>query len=216
MRCGASGEGIGFACVVRVIGFPDRESLYAYRLASQGPSAVRQSGCGSVSVVGKPSRRDHPDDHQGQRQRDQFQEPPQAPADHSDRNDHHVDHEHHDQHAATGAKPTIQATLRDIIGFPRCLLLMPIRWYQRRISPLFPPRCKYYPSCSAYAVTAISRFGVIRGLPLAVLRLLRCQPWVVGGIDDVPQRYSLFYRFRWSKAHEEPRLTPLSQTPTRS
>lgn len=100
--------------------------------------------------------------------------------------------------------------LRMVIRIPRRLMLAPIHWYQRFISPLFPARCKYYPTCSAYAVTAIARFGVIRGLPLAILRLCRCQPWVVGGIDDVPQRYSLFYRFKWSKAHEEPRLTPLS------
>lgn len=99
--------------------------------------------------------------------------------------------------------------LRMVIRIPRRLMLAPIHWYQRFISPLFPARCKYYPTCSAYAVTAIARFGVIRGLPLAILRLCRCQPWVVGGIDDVPQRYSPFYRFKWSKAHEEPRLTPL-------
>ena len=103
--------------------------------------------------------------------------------------------------------------LRTVLRIPRRIMLAPIHWYQRYISPMFPARCKYYPTCSAYAVTAIERFGVIRGLPLAMLRLLRCQPWVVGGIDDVPQRYSLFYRFRWSKAHEEPRLTPLPQTP---
>lgn len=42
-----------------------------------------------------------------------------------------------------------------------------------------------------------------------MLRLLRCRPWSRGGIDDVPRRFSVFYRFRWSKAHEEPRLTPL-------
>lgn len=48
-----------------------------------------------------------------------------------------------------------------------------------------------------------------RGGLLAALRLLRCRPWSAGGIDDVPQRFSLFYRFSWSRAHEEPRLTPL-------
>lgn len=84
-----------------------------------------------------------------------------------------------------------------------------IRWYQRRISPMFGPCCKYYPSCSHYALTAIQRFGAIRGSVLAILRLMRCRPWSRGGIDDVPQRFSIFYRFRWSKAHEEPRLTPL-------
>lgn len=85
-----------------------------------------------------------------------------------------------------------------------------IRWYQRRISPLFGPCCKYYPSCSHYAVTAVARFGALRGGVLAALRLLRCRPWSRGGIDDVPQQFSLFYRFSWSKAHEEPRLTPLN------
>ena len=85
-----------------------------------------------------------------------------------------------------------------------------IRWYRRSVSPLFAPRCRYYPSCSAYAETAIRRFGALRGGMLAVLRLLRCRPWSEGGIDDVPQRFSPFYRFRWSKAHEEPRLTPLA------
>lgn len=77
-----------------------------------------------------------------------------------------------------------------------------IRWYQRVISPCFPARCKYYPTCSSYALTAIERFGVIRGVALAAARLLRCQPWNTGGIDDVPATFSLFYRFTWSKAHE--------------
>ena len=85
-----------------------------------------------------------------------------------------------------------------------------IRWYQRRISANTPPRCRYYPTCSRYAYEAIERFGALRGGLLAVLRLLRCRPWSRGGIDDVPQHYSVFYRFSWSKAHEEPRLTPLA------
>ncbi|WP_155588462.1 membrane protein insertion efficiency factor YidD [Bifidobacterium canis] len=84
-----------------------------------------------------------------------------------------------------------------------------IRWYQRRISANIPPSCHYYPSCSNYALEAVQRFGAFRGGMLAALRLLRCRPWSPCGIDDVPQRFSLFYRFSWSKAHEEPRLTPL-------
>ncbi|HAH53119.1 membrane protein insertion efficiency factor YidD [Bifidobacterium sp. UBA6881] len=89
-------------------------------------------------------------------------------------------------------------------------LIAAIRWYQRNISAKTPPCCKYYPSCSHYAIQAIARFGCLRGGLLAILRLLRCVPWSCGGIDDVPQRYSVFYRFSWSKAHEEPRLTPLA------
>ena len=85
-----------------------------------------------------------------------------------------------------------------------------IRWYQTSISPLFPPRCRYYPSCSAYALTAVQRFGAFKGGLLAILRIARCMPWNAGGIDDVPRKFSLFYRFHWSKAHEEPRLVPLA------
>lgn len=85
-----------------------------------------------------------------------------------------------------------------------------IRWYQRHISANTAPCCRYYPTCSNYAYQAIERFGALRGTVLAVLRLLRCRPWSFGGIDDVPQRFSVFYRFSWSKAHEEPRLTPLA------
>ncbi|MFT8705128.1 membrane protein insertion efficiency factor YidD [Bifidobacterium aquikefiricola] len=86
-------------------------------------------------------------------------------------------------------------------------MLHAIRWYQRRISPQMAPRCKYYPTCSQYAVEAINRFGACRGVILAAFRLLRCRPWSNGGIDDVPQHFSLLYRCSWSKAHEEPRLT---------
>lgn len=63
-----------------------------------------------------------------------------------------------------------------------------IRAYQRFISPLRPPTCRYYPSCSAYAVTALERFGVVRGSWMAVRRLGRCHPWTPGGVDHVPDR----------------------------
>ncbi|NMN01011.1 cytosolic protein [Bifidobacterium sp. DSM 109958] len=93
-------------------------------------------------------------------------------------------------------------------SLPGRIMTAAIRGYQRWISPLSPPRCRYYPTCSAYAVTAIRRFGALRGGVLAALRIARCWPWNPGGIDDVPRRFSLFYRFTWSKAHEEPRVTP--------
>lgn len=63
-----------------------------------------------------------------------------------------------------------------------------IRFYQRFISPLIPPRCKYYPSCSAYAVEAIRVHGPWRGLALAGWRLLRCNPLSDGGLDPVPPK----------------------------
>ncbi|AKT52611.1 hypothetical protein ADJ73_05245 [Arsenicicoccus sp. oral taxon 190] len=70
----------------------------------------------------------------------------------------------------------------------RTLALGLIRFYQLWISPLTPPTCRFYPSCSAYAITAVSRFGPWRGTWLAVRRLGRCHPWNPGGVDHVPER----------------------------
>ena len=63
--------------------------------------------------------------------------------------------------------------------------IAPIRVYQRVISPALPRRCKYEPTCSLYAVQAIRRFGILRGLVLAAWRLLRCNPFSHGGFDPV-------------------------------
>jgi uncharacterized protein len=60
-----------------------------------------------------------------------------------------------------------------------------LRVYQRVISPLFPPRCKYHPSCSEYAVQAVMAYGMLRGTTLAAWRLLRCNPFSHGGYDPV-------------------------------
>jgi putative membrane protein insertion efficiency factor len=67
----------------------------------------------------------------------------------------------------------------------RGILVAPIRLYQRAISPALPARCKYHPSCSEYAVQAVRRYGVLRGVVLAGWRLLRCNPWSHGGVDFV-------------------------------
>jgi putative membrane protein insertion efficiency factor len=67
----------------------------------------------------------------------------------------------------------------------RSFLVAPIRFYQRAISPALPSRCKYHPSCSHYAVDAVRRYGVLRGVVLAGWRLLRCNPWSHGGVDFV-------------------------------
>ena len=66
------------------------------------------------------------------------------------------------------------------------LLLLPIYFYQRCISPLTPPSCRFTPTCSQYAVEAIRRHGPWRGLWLALRRLLRCHPWRGSGYDPVP------------------------------
>jgi putative membrane protein insertion efficiency factor len=67
----------------------------------------------------------------------------------------------------------------------RRVVIAPIRVYQRFISPALPRRCKYEPTCSLYAVQAIRRFGILRGLVLAGWRLLRCNPFSHGGFDPV-------------------------------
>ena len=61
-----------------------------------------------------------------------------------------------------------------------------IRIYQRFVSPLLGPRCRFYPSCSQYALDALERFGFRRGTWLAIKRIGRCHPWNPGGIDPVP------------------------------
>jgi uncharacterized protein len=67
----------------------------------------------------------------------------------------------------------------------RSFFVAPVRFYQRAISPALPSRCKYHPSCSQYAVDAVRRYGVLRGVVLAGWRLLRCNPWSHGGVDFV-------------------------------
>ena len=66
----------------------------------------------------------------------------------------------------------------------KTILVAPIKFYQKWISPAFGPRCKYYPSCSSYAVTAIETYG-IKGIAMSVWRLMRCNPWSHGGVDYV-------------------------------
>jgi uncharacterized protein len=70
--------------------------------------------------------------------------------------------------------------------FMRFVLLALIRLYQLCISPLLPPACRFYPSCSQYALVAIREHGVLRGMWLAIVRLARCHPWNPGGVDFVP------------------------------
>jgi uncharacterized protein len=67
----------------------------------------------------------------------------------------------------------------------RRIAVLVLRLYQKLISPALRPRCKFYPSCSEYAVQAITRFGILRGLVLAAWRLLRCNPFSHGGFDPV-------------------------------
>ena len=68
----------------------------------------------------------------------------------------------------------------------RWLLVMLVRFYQVAISPMLPPACRYYPSCSNYAIEALERHGALKGSWLAARRILRCHPFRPGGFDPVP------------------------------
>lgn len=83
--------------------------------------------------------------------------------------------------SSTGSAPSRPGPLARV-------LLVPIRWYQRWLSPVLPPACRFQPSCSNYAVEALQTHGALRGGWLALRRLLRCGPWHPGGLDPVPPR----------------------------
>jgi putative membrane protein insertion efficiency factor len=85
--------------------------------------------------------------------------------------------------------------------------MLPIVLYQRLISPALPRRCKYEPTCSRYAIEAIARFGIPRGLVLAGWRLLRCNPWSYGGYDPVEAQ-------RLFKGRPQARSAEAAQQPT--
>ena len=68
------------------------------------------------------------------------------------------------------------------------LAISVVRGYKRLVSPLLPPACRFVPTCSEYAAEAIEKHGLLRGVWLAVRRIVRCAPWHPGGFDPVPQK----------------------------
>ena len=76
--------------------------------------------------------------------------------------------------------------MKQLARFLSWLLVLPIRFYQTCISPLTPPSCRFTPTCSQYAKEAILKHGPIKGLRLAIWRILRCNPWGGSGYDPVP------------------------------
>ena len=74
----------------------------------------------------------------------------------------------------------------------KILMIKLIGLYQKYISPLKRPCCKYYPSCSRYAVQALEKHGAVKGSILTVWRILRCNPWSMGGVDYVPEKFHLY------------------------
>lgn len=71
----------------------------------------------------------------------------------------------------------------------RRLLILPVRFYQRCISPLTPPSCRYTPTCSQYMIEAIEKHGALKGFYLGTRRILRCHPWGGHGYDPVPDEF---------------------------
>lgn len=71
------------------------------------------------------------------------------------------------------------------------LMIWAVRAYQKWISPLFPPSCRYYPTCSQYTLEALRQHGAIKGVLMGGARILRCNPWSRGGVDKVPDHFSL-------------------------
>jgi putative membrane protein insertion efficiency factor len=69
---------------------------------------------------------------------------------------------------------------------PRRIVMLPIRGYQKFISPALPPSCRFSPSCSQYTLEAVSKYGALKGIWLGVRRLIRCHPFNPGGYDPVP------------------------------
>lgn len=71
------------------------------------------------------------------------------------------------------------------------ILIKGVKGYQKRISPLFPPSCRYYPTCSHYMVDALEKHGAVKGSIMGTARILRCQPFIKGGYDPVPAKFTL-------------------------
>ena len=84
------------------------------------------------------------------------------------------------------------------------LFLLLIKFYQTAISPYKRPCCRYYPTCSSYAYTAVNRFGAMRGGLLGFIRILRCHPFHEGGFDPVPEEFDLFYYSKLKKSRKQP------------
>jgi putative membrane protein insertion efficiency factor len=85
------------------------------------------------------------------------------------------------------SRPALSAAEgRPVVRLPSRLLAALIRGYQRFVSPAFPPTCRFHPSCSHYALEAITRHGALKGSWLAARRLVRCHPFHPGGFDPVP------------------------------
>jgi uncharacterized protein len=83
---------------------------------------------------------------------------------------------------------TVSRFTQRLAEFAGVLLVLPVHVYRRFVSPALPARCKYHPSCSAYAIEAVRELGPLRGAIVAAWRLARCNPWSNGGYDPLSER----------------------------
>ncbi|GAA3292414.1 membrane protein insertion efficiency factor YidD [Arthrobacter citreus] len=86
----------------------------------------------------------------------------------------------------------VPAFARGVWNLPRYLLMGLLMAYRKTISPLYGPVCRFFPSCSAYALEAVTVHGAVRGTWLAARRLVRCHPWNDGGVDHVPPGHRIW------------------------
>lgn len=87
----------------------------------------------------------------------------------------------------------LRGAWRIIPLIPRNIVLAALYAYRGTISHVYGDVCRYYPSCSAYAVGAVQQYGVFGGMPRALWRIARCQPWAAGGVDDVHPNHNFRY-----------------------
>ncbi len=89
---------------------------------------------------------------------------------------------------------TIGRVVSEAQRLPRYAVMALIKGYQLLVSPLLGPTCKYYPSCSHYGLEAVRSHGALKGTALAAWRVLRCNPWSNGGVDEVPAKGEPLFR----------------------
>lgn len=85
-----------------------------------------------------------------------------------------------------GGEATLNKVIHFIVEIPKHILVLSIRFYRKFISPLFPPSCRFTPSCSQYGLEAVEKYGFLKGGWLAIKRIGRCHPLNPGGYDPVP------------------------------
>ena len=93
----------------------------------------------------------------------------------------------HAHNSGTYSASAAETFLQALYVLPQNLLIACMKAYRKVVSPLYGDVCRYYPTCSAYALEALTTHGAMRGLSLTVRRILRCVPWATGGIDPVPE-----------------------------